>query len=119
MFKLGLPLMLILFSCTLLSAQSEYCASAPYRVTYQCSSQSPPCSGRITFYVAPESLFGVFATTQEISCCNDVIQNALAGYGEQCMVGELRNREAQEQLAELSTSTNLLIADCSSHTRIV
>jgi hypothetical protein len=99
------------------SAQDTRCGDAT--IEYQSCSGGISCSGLVRGEVADNSGDGTYWTPQKFMCptgfgCSVTVWQT---DGNGCIGTELRKKETRDQLAELASSRNVIIADCQGYYR--
>lgn len=109
---------ILLLAIGLSLAQDEGCYDGAQTFQYNCSSKVPPCSTSIMVTEpgppVQEGEDGDFyVVTSNPYCCGIRLQDWTYGGG--CQGAELRFPSAREKLAEISKTTDILVADCNHH----
>lgn len=94
------------------------CYDGANTYTYTCSTVNPPCSTKITVTEPGAPVDSgedgdFYVETSQPLCCVVHLQNWTYGGG--CQGPEVRTPEAQERLAEVSATTDILVANCKHH----
>ena len=99
------------------SFAQSVCAANAANVSYTCSLVTPRCYNMInTVQPSPPQIPftpGTFYVRHDVPCCGISVPEWI--YSGACENSELRSPEVQQRLAELYTTTDILIVNCEHH----
>jgi hypothetical protein len=107
--KCFLPMHPFALSALFSAVSNAQCADGFNPVTFNCA-YSDQCASQVTVWEPNESQNGVLINCGSTSCCGQLFTSCWGQGG--CQNDNLKGREVNERLTELSRTSEVLVADC-------